>query len=162
MTRSKHLAASFSALSLFAALALTAVDTQASERYLNAVSPDMRPLVSEEQFMATVNRLDPYAAKLSEEKRVAIAASPCAGSIGELAVAGLSNATVRQALKLALDGMQDPPVSAQTTNPWKGAANVDELLDRLVVHAGAGRRADGAAGCGVLHRTGCGLRAAPG
>ena len=134
MTRSKHLAASFSALSLFAALALTAVDTQASERYLNAVSADMRPLISEEHFTATVNRLDTYAVKLPEEKRVAIAASPCAGSISELAVAGLSNATVRQALQLALDGMQDPPASAHTTNPWKGAANVDELLDRLVGH----------------------------
>lgn len=132
MTRRNTLSAPCLAAAMAASLVLIGGEAGAAPRYQDAVPATMRSLISEGAFVSTLKRLDTDAAALTEDKRVAIAASPCAPSISGLVTAVQTDPTVRNALQLSLDGMQDPPPSAQAVNPWKGAGSVDELLNRLV------------------------------
>jgi len=115
-------------------LAVSVGGAAAASDYRTAVPASLRSLISEADYTAALNRLNAAAPALSEQRRAEIAASPCAKSIGNLVIRS-ADPTVRRALQMALDGMRDPPPSAQTSNPWKEPKSVDELVDRLAAYA---------------------------
>lgn len=65
----------------------------------------------------------------------AVAASACASSISRLKRFSKEEPAVRAVLEEARKGMTAPPAWALTPSPWLNMANVDDLVNKIVLHA---------------------------
>mgnify|MGYP001805862709 CR=1 FL=1 len=114
-------------------MALAGSSLAATPGYRETVPAAMQTLVPETAYAAALTRLEAAASLLPESVRGRIAASPCGTSISRLVSEVQTNPVTRNALQMALDGMQDTPPSAKPQeNIWKTSKTVDELLLQLV------------------------------
>ena len=127
------------ALPLIAGLALaTSCSAQTDESalarkdYARDVPEDLRALVTEALYDERIVTLDDANAALGEALEVdailAVAASPCGGSIVALILDTVTRKPVRRALDLVAAGQQALPVGYAAPNPWRRAGDGLELL----------------------------------
>ncbi len=99
------------------------------------VPTDLRELVTKKHYDEIYTALKVEGSDLlGEEMIVQIASSPCGRALSDLVYEYRANSTVPAALNAVLAGLQDPPPVYGIVNPWKGAANSDELLRLMLTN----------------------------
>lgn len=108
-------------------------DSADATSYEEAVSPDLRSLVTREEYESRLARLDAVSiSALEEDARVAIAASPCGECMTAFVEAYAADERIRVALDAVAAGLQTPPAYRKVANPWSSASNGQRLMQAMM------------------------------